>query len=128
MNALRRLGRMIFRRSPNLFRAFSRGRPEIDIELFMPPEIDSFLRHIWSRFGHLTADQLTKLTKRSDAYQKSLKRGRRAEIPLELMRLSFTRDEAAPAADRIVKPKVMVTQSGRAVQVKNWIPGRKPEE
>ena len=103
---------------PNLFRAFSRGRPDVDIELFMPPEIDSFLRNIWGRFGHLSADRLTRLTKRSEAYQKAHKRGRRAEIPLDLMRLSFTREEAGPAAARLVPPKVMVTQSGRPVKIK----------
>jgi hypothetical protein len=44
------------------------------------------------------------------------------------MRLSFTRDDAGPAASRIMPPKVMITQSGRAVKVKNWIPGGKPED
>ncbi len=113
---------------PNIFRAFSRGRPDVDIELFMPPEIDSFLRNIWSRFGHLSADRLTRLTKKSAAYQKSLKRGKRAEIPLDQMRLSFTRDETGPAVAHVVPPKVMVTQSGRAVKIKSWVPGSKPED
>ncbi len=113
---------------PNVFRAFSRGRPDVDIELFMPPEIDAFLRGIWNRFGSQSADRLTRLTKRSAAYQKAFKRGKRAEIPLDQMRLSYTRDEGGPAVTRVVPPKVLITQSGRAVKIKSWVPGSKPDE
>lgn len=110
---------------PNVFKAFSQGRPDVDIDLFMSAEVEAFLRGVWSRFGHLSAERLTVMTKRSMAYKKAFRRGNRAEIPLDSMRLSYIRAEAAPAVDRVVKPKVMVTQSGRPVTVKSWVPGAK---
>ena len=111
---------------PNVFKAFSRGRPDVDIDLFISAEIESYLRGIWNRFGHMQADRLTRLTKGTTAYKQAFRRGNRAEIPLDAMRLSFTRAESAPGVARVVKPKVMVTQTGRPVKVKSWVPGTKP--
>jgi len=36
---------------PNIYIAFSRGRPEVDVELFLPNEAQKFLQNIWKRFG-----------------------------------------------------------------------------
>ncbi len=113
---------------PNVFKAFSRGRPDTEVELFIPGDVENFLHGIWSRFGHLPADRLTRLTKGSDAYKQAMRRGNRAEIPLDTMRLSFIRAEDAPSVNRVVSPKVMVTQAGRPVKVKSWVPGTKPSE
>lgn len=112
---------------PNVYRAFSRGRPDTDADLFIPGDIENFLHGIWGRFGHWPVERLTHLTKESDAYKQSFKRGNRAEIPLDTMRLSFTRADKAPAAAQVVNPKVMVTQEGRPVKVKSWVPGTKPK-
>ena len=111
---------------PNIYKAFSKGRPDVATALFVPYEAESFLRNIWGRFGHLSTDRLTRMTKRTMAYRQAFKRGNRAEIYLDTMRLSFIRADESPQVDRVVKPKLMVTQSGKAVTVKSWVPGGKP--
>jgi uncharacterized phage-associated protein len=110
---------------PNVYMAFSRGRPELDVELFLPHETQSFLDRIWQRFGNLTIEQLNTMTKETSAYKKAAKRGNRAEITWEDMRLSFTRADQTPGVDQVVKPKILRTQTGRPVQVKSWVPGQK---
>lgn len=107
---------------PNVYAAFSRGRPQLDVDIFLPYEIESFLEALWRRFGHYAPDRLTRMTKETIAYRQALKRGQRAEITIESMRLSFSRGNEAPALEQVVKPKVMRTPSGRAVMVKAWNP------
>ena len=107
---------------PNVYTAFSKGRPDMEIDMFLPPEVEDFLRSIWARFGHHSAERLTKMTKATLAYKKAYKRARRAEIPHETMRLDFARAEETPALDQVMKPKVAMTQKGRAVKVQAWNP------
>lgn len=107
---------------PNVYTAFSKERPDMEVNMFLAPEVEDFLRNIWSRFGHHSAERLTKMTKATLAYKKAFKRARRAEIPHDSMRLDFARAEETPAIDQVVKPKVAMTQSGKAVQVKAWDP------
>ena len=109
---------------PNIYRAFARGRPDLEPNFFLPEGVDSFLSNIWDRFGHHTSDYLTKICIESMAFKQALKRGVRTEIPLKAMLLSFARAENTPAVTQIVKPKVMRSQSGRPVTVKSWIPKR----
>jgi uncharacterized phage-associated protein len=108
---------------PNVFRAFSRGRPNVDADLFMPPEVEEFLYSIWRRFGHHTVDHLNRITKKTLAYRQAFKMSPREEISLQQMRLSFARAESTPPADKVVGPKVMRSQSGKPVTVKSWTPG-----
>jgi len=110
---------------PNVYMAFSRGRPELDVELFLPHETQSFLDRIWRRFGGLSVEQLNTMTKETTAFKNAAQRGHRAEIYWDEMRLSFARAEQTPGVDQVVKPKIMRTQSGRPVQVKSWVPGQK---
>lgn len=107
---------------PNIYIAFSRGRPKLDVDVFLPFEIENFLDALWRRFGNYTADRLTRMTKETVAYRQAHKKGRRVEITFEAMRLSFTRGAEVPALEQVVKPKVMRTQSGRPVAVKAWDP------
>lgn len=111
---------------PNVFKAFSKGRPNLDVDMFMPAEADAFLDTIWRRFGHYSAEHLTRLTKETLCYRQAFTRGRRAEISIESMRLSFTRGEDAPALDQVIRPKLMRSQTGKPVAVKSWRPGGKP--
>ena len=46
---------------PNIYMAFSKGRPDVDVDLFMPPEVTSFLDNIWRKFGSFTVDKLTEI-------------------------------------------------------------------
>lgn len=111
---------------PSIYKAFSKGRPSIEVDLFLPAKVETFLNDMWMRFGQETAERLKQLTMGSLAYRQALKRGRRAEISLESMRNSFTRKKRSRALDQGSQPKLMRTQSGRAVKVKAWSPGAKP--
>jgi uncharacterized phage-associated protein len=109
---------------PNVYIAFSKGRPDIDADLFLPHEVESFLDAVWRRFGHLSTEKITTMSKGTTAYKRARKKGNRAEIDLVDMRLSFVRGEQeAPSIDQVVKPKIYRTQTGRPVTVKSWVPG-----
>ena len=111
---------------PNIYLAFSKGRPEIDARLFLPHDVETFLEGIWRRFGHHSAERLNKMIKETTAYKQAYKNAPRTEIPLDAMRLSFARAEKTPGVAQVVKPKILRTQSGKAVTVKAWVPGTTP--
>lgn len=111
---------------PNIYIAFSKGRPEVDAKLFLPYEVETFLDGIWRRFGHQSIDRLNKMVKETTAYKQAYKRGPRGEISLDAMHLSFARAEKTPGVEQVVKQKIMRTQSGKSVTVKAWVPGTKP--
>ncbi len=111
---------------PNVYVAFSKGRPDIDADMFLPVEVESFIDAIWRRFGHLSTDRLVGMVKDTSAYKQTRTRGDRAEIPLDAMRLSVARAEKTPGVSQVVKPKIYRTQSGKPVTVKPWVPGAKP--
>ena len=110
---------------PNIFLAFSKGRPDIDINLFLPKETEEFLDVVWRRFGHHTAEGLTRMTKDTAAYKQAFKKGRRAVITNEAMHLSFTRAEESPDISQVVRPKVFRNQTGQPVTIKSWQQGLK---
>jgi uncharacterized phage-associated protein len=110
---------------PNVYAAFSKGRPDIDANLFIGPETEEFLDSIWRRFGHFSTEKLTRVLKESEAYKRARKRGRRAEISIDDMRLAFTRAKETPGVGQVLKPKMYRTQHGKAVTVKSWVPGAK---
>ena len=107
---------------PNVYLAFSKGRLEVNADLFLPFEAQSFLESIWQRFGAYSVERLGKITNETSAYKNARKRGDRAEITLVEMKKSFEKAEEAPNVDLLVKPKMMRTQSGRAVHVQSWVP------
>jgi len=111
---------------PNIFKVFAKGRPDVDGNLFLPEHAEAFLHSIWRRFGHHSAETLTRMAKETEAYRKALKRGPRSDITLDAMRLSFVRGEEAPDLKQVVRPKIMRTQTGKPVAVKSWTPGTKP--
>lgn len=108
---------------PNIYKAFAKGRPNIEPDLFLPDGVEDFLSGIWSRFGHHAPDRLTKMCKDTLAFKQALKRGARTEIPLQAMLLSFARADETPAITQVMKPKVMRSHTGRPVAVKSWVPG-----
>jgi uncharacterized phage-associated protein len=110
---------------PNIYMAFSRGRPDIDAELFLPHEVEEFLSGIWRRFGHMSIERLNKITNETLAYKNAFQRGPRAEITIKEMAASFVQNRDAPAVEQVKPQKVMRTQTGRPVEVKSWIPGSK---
>ena len=107
---------------PTIYKAFMKGRPLVDPEYFFSTEVEDFLEGVWRKFGHYSADHLTRLTKATPAFRAAYARARRAEISFESMRKSFERPVGAPVAEQVVKPKVLRTQEGKAVVVKAWTP------
>lgn len=116
---------------PTVYHAFSRGRPDVDVELFLPADVELFLTSIWRRFGHLKPDQLSKMTMSNTAYSIALRKGGRTEILLETMVTAFKaetkkRDSAVAKHFRPTDgQRIMRTQSGDPVKVKSWMPGAK---
>jgi len=116
---------------PTIYHAFSRGRPDIDVELFLPTDVEVFLSSIWRRFGHLKPDQLSRLTTTNTAYSLALRKGKRVEISLDAMIAAF-KAETGKKPSNVAKhfrdadgQRVMRTQTGAPVKVKSWTPGRK---
>lgn len=110
---------------PNVYMAFSKGRPDIDAEIFLPYEVEEFLGSVWRRFGHMSIERLNKITNDTSAYREALDRGPRAEIHLREMASSFLQNREAPAPTQVGPQKIYRTQSGKPVQVKAWVPGSK---
>jgi len=109
---------------PNIYAAMANGRPDIEVNLFMPDGVEEFLDAIWRRFGHHSADRLTRMCKSTPAYKAARIKGNRAEIPLKAMTADFTKAEETPDVAQVIRPKVMRSQHGRPVTVKAWTPGK----
>lgn len=107
---------------PTIYKAFSKGRPNVDAEYFLDRDVEDFLETIWRKFGHHSAEHLTKLSKASPAYREAFARAPRGEIPVDAMRKSFARAEGTPSHTQVVRQKVMRTQAGKPVVVKAWAP------
>lgn len=110
---------------PNIYTAFSKGQPDIDARLFLPHEVENFLDKIWQKFGQYSSDQLNKITKGTIAYKQAFKYGHRSEITLDAMRSSFSQPQNTLGLNQAVNPKILMTQTGRPVAVKAWVPGKK---
>ena len=124
---------------PTLFKAFARGRPAVDV---VP--IEELPRHIldsvWRQFGAHSADHLTKLVKRHAPYIDALAAGPGTEITLEAMVDFYSIDglsrkkgtgmggnvtaSGAPAADKVLRPKVLRNHTGKPVSATRWMPKR----
>ena len=111
---------------PNVHLAFSKGRPDIDVEPWLPEEAQDVLDEVWRRFGHCSTEHLTRVTMDTPAYRFARQRGRGAEIDPDLMRLSFAGDDSKSATLPATRPKIMRTQTGRPVSVAPWSPADKP--
>ncbi|MDP6173367.1 MAG: hypothetical protein QGF09_04285, partial [Rhodospirillales bacterium] len=88
----------------------------------LPEEVDEFIHAIWNRFGHHSADHLARMVKRSAAYRAAVKKELRTEITLAAMRKSFEKAYDQPDVGQVVRPKMMRSQTGKAVAVKSWAP------
>ena len=107
---------------PNLFAAFSRGKPEIDVDTFLSDEIKNYLDAIWRRFGQINVEKLNNISKNSEAYQRALKRGIRSEITHDEMRESFNKTPNRSLGLSKDKQKLMRNQTGKTVKVTAWSP------
>ncbi|MBF0561319.1 MAG: hypothetical protein HQL37_04725 [Alphaproteobacteria bacterium] len=116
---------------PNVFRIFqSSERPYIE-RLMVPEAIEPFLDTVWRRFGHYSADYLSRALKLHQPYADALKEGPRTEITIAAMTRFYSRKRSdsearvatAPNVERLIKPRVLRTQTGKPVAVKQWLPG-----
>lgn len=129
---------------PTLYRAFSRGKPVIDLS-----PVEEQARHlmdsVWRQFGALSADKLTKLVKRHPPYIQAFENGPMSEISFVSM-IAFYGDQGlvrkkssepspleqrarsenleAPTIDRVLRPKVARNHDGKPVSVTRWAPKR----
>lgn len=114
---------------PTMFQAFASGRPDIEVELFLPSDVELFLGSIWRRFGHLKTEQLAKFTTKNAAYALALRKSPGTEIVLESMVTTLKAETEKKTADptRTTNPdaRVLRTQHGSEVKVKSWAPGLK---
>ena len=110
---------------PNIYMAFSKGRPDLDADYFLPPEVEKFLTAIWGRFSNHSTDKITNMIKKTEAFKLAKGRGNRAEIMLKDMQNSFSHGHIEASVDSLIKARVYRTQSGRPVTVKAWNPGDK---
>lgn len=111
---------------PNIHAALARGRPSLETDSALPDDAEAVLNGVWSRFGHLGCDALDRMTASTAAYLEARARGLRAEIDHSAMWWSFAGGDAMPNADKVVRPTLLRTQSGRPVVVQRWDPGASP--
>ncbi len=121
---------------PTVFRIFARGKPAVDLK-----PIDEVPRHIldsiWRQFGAHSTDHLNKLISRHPPYADAIAAAPGAEIPFEAMvdfygTQGLTRRAGAPtvgineapAAGKVLRPKVMRNHSGKPVTAHRWMPKR----
>ncbi len=108
---------------PNVYLAFSQGRPDVGMDAPIPDEAETLLEEVWRRFGHLSCDHLGNLTREMPAYAKAHRRGERTEITLESMRRSIAGNGVPGGGELLGRSKFLRTQSGKHVRVRSWMPG-----
>ncbi len=114
---------------PTVFHALAFGRPHMIEGNPVSDQVSHFLDGIWRRFGRYTADQLTKKVAEHAPVALAMAKGVNEEIAFVEMVTFYSSEAAArksPAGveplDQVVKPRVMRSQSGKAVAVKTWAP------
>lgn len=110
---------------PTIYKAFARGRPDVEVSMALPEQVETFLDSLWRRFGSHTVDRLDRLCRDNTAYESARERGHRAEIPLSDMLEAYARRKKA-AEEPAGRPKLMRAHDGRPVAVRSWAATLKP--
>lgn len=117
---------------PTSWRIFENGRPHI-LPHSLPEEVKHFLDSIWRRFGSHSTDYLGKMLIKHLPFQEAITAGKRSEICFESMCTYYghplnKKDSsgAAPSLESIMRPKVMRSHKGHAVNVTSWVPKKRP--
>lgn len=111
---------------PNIFLAFSRGRPDVDVMPYLPHSVETLLDSVWRRYGRYPTERLTNLAKQTPAYRDALAKGERTEVTLEAMRRAFASKEESLKPEGPAHGRTLRSQDGRTVQVKAWRPPAAP--
>lgn len=109
----------------NIYLAFSKGKPDVDVEAVVPESVQSVLDQVWRRFGHLSAELLSRMTKDTPAYREALRCDLRSEIDQGAMERSIAGLGARAGGAQSPVANVRRTHDGRSVLVKGWVPGAK---
>jgi len=107
---------------PNIFIAFSKGRPDFDLNILFTDQIKRFLDSIWKKFGRMSTTNLDSLTNNTNAFLDARIRGDKAEINLLKMGTDFSRGQAKISVSKSEHFKTMRNQAGKKVKVSQWLP------
>ena len=111
---------------PTVYHALANGVPNTLEYRTIPQVAVDFLDSIWRRFGMSKAEQLTKKVNEHAPVAQAMLQGIGTEIPFDEMVLFYSSELAAkrgvPPVDKVMKPRVLRSSSGRAVTVNAWKP------
>jgi uncharacterized phage-associated protein len=120
---------------PTVFHAFAFGRPHQIEPNPLPDTVRHFLDGVWRRFGTSSADTLTRKVLEHAPVAQAMARGVNEEIPFAEMVAFYTAEAAARKSpsgvdplDKVVRPRVLRSQSGKAVSVVTWAPKAAPKK
>ena len=112
---------------PTVFHVLSNGRPNMIDTNPVAEAVRGFLDGIWRRFGQYSAEQLFRKLSDHDPVAVAMEKGEGTEIPLtEMVNFYATttskRKADVPAPSEVIKPRMLRSQSGKAVTVSTWSP------
>lgn len=118
---------------PNSWRAMDGNKPDLAVRP-LDETHRHFLNSVWRRFGAHSADHLLKLVSSHPPYMEAKRNGQRTEISFDSMIRYYGRSESevdaddrlsAPALGTVLRPRVMRSQDGKPVNVRQWLPSRR---
>ncbi|CCQ73541.1 Panacea domain-containing protein [Magnetospira sp. QH-2] len=112
---------------PNIYAAFSAGRPTVDVIGRFEEPVEVFLDSIWRRFGHYSPERLNEICRDTKGYLQAREKGARGIISLAAMREDFGTSVTKPSVQKVMRSRVMRDQTGKPVAVNAWLPGALPE-
>ena len=122
---------------PTVYKAMERGRPMVDT---LPPEEEAIhvLDSVWRQFGSKSIDRLNAALKNHPPVAEARDNGVGSEISFDAMVAFYVktlghqsrnlrRSDAnadVPSPDRVLRPKLMRSHTGKPVSVNRWTPRR----
>ncbi|NKB44639.1 MAG: hypothetical protein GKS03_10225 [Alphaproteobacteria bacterium] len=124
---------------PTVFRAMERGRPMVDTTT-LEEHVEHVLDSVWRQFGTKSVERLTSAIGNHPPVANAKENGLGTEISYEEIVDFYVRalsqnlnrsqsrpgqqDADAPSPDRVLRPKLMRSHTGKAVSVDRWTPRR----
>lgn len=124
---------------PTVFRAMERGRPMVDTSP-LDPESEHVMDSVWRQFGAKSIENLNKAIGGHPPVALAHENGPGTEISFEEIveyyvkalsnNLSRTApshhasSDEAPSPDKVLRPKLMKSHTGKPVEVNRWSPRR----
>ena len=111
---------------PTVYHTLAYGVPN-NLEYRTVPKVAAdFLDSIWRRFGALRAEQIIKKVAEHQPVMEAMAKGPGTEITYESIVKFYGSELAAkkgvPGVDKVMKPRVLKSSTGRAVTVSAWQP------